>query len=156
MHTKRASQLIGTLVVIGAAACGKNNAADGGLARDLAAAKSSASDLELAPHAGASQVVVSAIEGGPQAAPAKSVHAPVAKPAARSAPPRVETRSVAPAPRPAVIATSSAPTPRTTSERAPDPAPLPPASGQSAKGERQNGTYSTEADIFRRMPWIRP
>lgn len=161
MNTKRASQLICTLAVTATAACGKSAAADNGLARDLAAAKGSTSGLELAPRAGASQVVVSAIEGGPQAAPARTAHAPAAKPAARPAPSRAAPQSVAPpiapAPHAAVAATSSAPAHRATSERAPDPAPLPPASSaENSNRERQRGTYSTEADIFRRMPWIRP
>jgi hypothetical protein len=163
MKTKGTSRFIGAFAALTVAvACGKGGApVDDGLARDLAAAKGSASSLELAPRAGASQVVVSAIEGGPQAAPARATRAPIAKPTSHPAAPRIATRSVvpptAPVPHASVVESSPTTTQRATSERAPDPAPLPPApSGQGTTRERQRGTYSTEAEILRRMPWIRP
>lgn len=160
MNTKRRSQLIGATVILAAAACGKSaSPVDDGLARDLAAIKSASSDLELAPRAAKPQVVVSAIEGGPQAATARAPKAPSTRseshaPQTRAPKPAVQTsvRSAtvaeqAPAPAPA-------PAPRKTSERSADPAPLP--SSGAAPREQQHGTYSTEAEIFRRMPWIRP
>ena len=152
-RTRTAGLYIGGFAIVAAAACGKSGSpADGDLAHDLAAAKGSAAPgLELAPRAGNSLVVVSAIEGGPQAAPKRAV-APAPRPAAPHAIPQL----AAPTPSAAAAATPPAPQPTKTSERAADPAPLPPASGQGTNRERQRGTYSTEAEIFHRMPWIRP
>src|SRR5437763_12883204 len=92
--TQKASLLIGTLAVMSAAACGRQRSpADAGLARDLAAAGgSTSSDLQLAPHAGSAQTVVSAIEAGPQAAPKHATRAPVAKPVTHPAPLRAAPR----------------------------------------------------------------
>jgi hypothetical protein len=157
---KTVGRIIAGLAVATLGACGKSGApVDDGLARDLAAVKSSG--LELAPRGGGSQVVVSAIEGGPSAAPARSTRAPASSAARHAAPVRRKAVPSVKAPVPAhqaAVATSApVPAQRATSERAADPAPLPPASStQNAARERQRGTYSTEAEIFRRMPWIRP
>lgn len=155
-RARTAGLYIGGLAIVTAAACGKQSSpADGDLARDLAAAKGAAPGLELAPRSGNSLVVVSAIEGGPAAAARRAV-----APAPHVTPSRAAPQPVAPiaapvparAPSSAVGETPSAPRPTKTSERAPDPAPLPAASG----GKAPDRGASTEAEIFRRMPWIRP
>lgn len=129
-------------------ACGRNSGPmDAALKQDLAAV--GGSSVELAPRA-QSQVVISAIEAGPQASPVK---------ATRRATPRVPTRAtperVAVAQQPAP---PSAPTPTVRQETAPvhaaEPAPLPPMT--RAPSQRQQGTYKSEAEVFRQMPWIKP
>lgn len=142
--------------LVAATACGKSaSSADEALQRDLAAATSASGDLELAPRAARSQMVVSAIEGGPTAAPKRVA-------AARSSTPAPVRRPIQPrktetaAPR-AAVESAQAPA-RVNAEPAPgptvEPPPLPPAT--RGPSSRQQGTYKTEAEIFRQMPWIRP
>ena len=123
--------LIAGVALIATAACSRNGngaaSMDDALRSDLKQA--GATGLELAPKAGR-QMVVSPIEGGPRATPAPAAH-------------RVRTTVQRPAPR-RTVATRPEPTP------APQPAP------QSQPQQRQPGVYSTEAEIFRQMPWIRP
>jgi hypothetical protein len=144
----RGTQKVGLFVAIAAvaatAACGnRSSQADDDLA----------SDLQLAPRGGSAQTVVSAIEAGPKAAPVHTAHKPVAKPVSHAAPLRAAPRQPAPAPSTAVVQTPS-PAP---SEKSAEPAPLPPfPDAQGAGRERQRGIYSTEAEIFKKMPWIRP
>ena len=127
--------LIAGVTLIAAAACSKNGngaaSMDEGLRSDLQQA--GATGLELVPKAGR-QMVVSPIEGGPRAAPAPTAH-------------RVRTTVQRPTPR-RTVAARPEPTP------APQPAPQP--ARQSQPQQRQPGVYSTEAEIFRQMPWIRP
>jgi hypothetical protein len=147
----RVGLIAAVAALIGAAACNTSGSvADDGLKRDLAAA--GASGLELAPTAGRSQVVVSAIEGGPTSAPKRAApkRTPTTspRPTVRVAEKHVPAR--APAPMPVV----NEPTPVATvpvREQAPAPSTRPaPAPAQ------QKRVYKTEAEIFRDMPWIRP
>lgn len=134
-------------VLISAAACGTGDRPmDEALKHDLAAV--AGNGVELAPRP-QSQVVISAIEAGPGSAPAV---------APRKATPKAPSRSVAPV--------ASAPKPRQSVSAEPDrhaveaprattePPPLPPAA--RAPAQRQSGTYKTEAEVFRQMPWIKP
>lgn len=123
--------LIAGIALIAAAACSKNGrgsaAMDDALRSDLKQA--GATGLELAPKAGR-QMVVSPIEGGPRGAPAPAAHR--------------------------VRATVQRPAPRRTVAAQPEPAPAPQPTPQPHPQQRQPGVYSTEAEIFRQMPWIRP
>jgi len=141
--------------VVGSAACGnRHTASDDGLARDLAAVGSASSDLQLAPRGGGSQTVVSAIEAGPTAAPKKAAKKPAVKPVTHPAPLRAAPERQAPPP---VSVAQQAPPPAQPApkpqEKEADPAPLPPF--PDAQRGRDRGS-STEAQIFQRMPWIRP
>lgn len=159
MQLRGSSRLISAVAVAALAACGKGaSPVDDGLKRDLDAVNGTGSSLELAPKNASSQVVVSAIESAPQAAPTRAPKVSAPKPVTRVAAPKVNTPAPAPAvheqrSQTSVVAESPAPAPRRNSERAADPAPLP---DQPSNRERQRGTYSTEAEIFQRMPWIRP
>ena len=142
----RRTGLIAAVALVAATACGRNgssNAMDAGLRSDLEQA--GANGLELAPKAGR-QVVVSAIEGGPQ-----TVHAPAPRQAVRSVQRASKTAAVrrvpAPEPRPAPVRRQVEAEPPVVR---PTPAPQPQTQ------QRQPGVYSTEADVFRQMPWIRP
>jgi hypothetical protein len=146
--------------LVAATACGRTAAdTDESLKRDLAAATTSGGDLELAPSGARTQAVISAIEAGPTAAPKRASTAKSITPAPvrRQTQPRPQKTATAaieaaaePAQAPAPGNAEPAPAPAPTVE----PPPLPPA----AKGpsSRQQGTYKTEAEIFRQMPWIRP
>jgi hypothetical protein len=137
--------------LIGVAACGRGNEPmDSDLKQDLAAVGAGTS-VELAPRAGQSQLVVSPIEAGPTSAPVRMAHKPTAKPTQHSAL-RIAA-NVDPAPEPAPHPVVKQPAPSAPSRTA-EPAPLPPVAKQPA--QRQPGTYKTEGDIFRQMPWIRP
>ncbi len=136
---------------------------DSGLKQDLAAA--APSSLELAPQTTQAQVTVSAIEAGPESAPKaaapKKVTKPTTKPAPRVASPRrVQQVAKAPTPKtlpqPQIVEAQAAPAPAPKVE-APAPArePAPLAQPVTPKG-RQAGVYSTEAEVFSKMPWIRP
>jgi hypothetical protein len=144
----RGAQKVGLFVAFAAAAataaCGNRGSSSDD---DLA------SDLQLAPRGGSAQTVVSAIEAGPKAAPVHAAHKPVAKPASHPAPLRAAPQRSAPAPSAAVAQTTQPPAP---SEKSSEPAPISFPDAQGAGRERQRGTYSTEAEIFKRMPWIRP
>ena len=133
--------LIAGVSLIAAGACSKNGngaaSMDDALRSDLE--RAGATGLELAPKAGR-QLVVSPIEGGPRAAPAPAPH-------------RVRTTVQRPAPRRTV---ASRPEPTPASARTSVPAPTPQSAPQSQPQQRQPGVYSTEAEIFRQMPWIRP
>jgi hypothetical protein len=150
---------IAAAAVAGSAACGNGRSAtDDGLARDLAAVGSATSDLQLAPRGGGSQTVISAIEAGPTSAPNTATRKPAVKPVTHSAPLRAAPQQTAPPP---VSVAQQAPSPAApapaTHEKAAEPPPLPPfPDAQGAGKARQRGTYSTEAQIFQRMPWIRP
>ena len=133
--------------LIGAAACGTGDRPmDEAMKHDLAAV--AGNGVELAPRP-QSQVVISAIEAG-------AASAPVVAP--RKATPK--------APSPSVARVASAPEPRQSVSAEPDrhavaaprattePPPLPPA--PRATAARQSGTYKTEAEVFRQMPWIKP
>lgn len=142
------------LLASAAACANKPQPADAALTADLKAA--SGGDMELAPKGNPSQVVVSPLEGGPQSAPKKAAPQRVYKPT-----PRAETRvasrteptpAPAPAPQRPPVITARAPEPAPI-EQAPAPVSRP-APVQSQ--QRQPGTYKTEAEIFRQMPWIRP
>ncbi len=145
--------------VVATAACGnRHTPADDGLARDLAAVGSASSDLQLAPRGGGSQTVVSAIEAGPASAPQRAAKKPAVKPVTHPAPLRAAPQRPT---TPPVTVVQSAPQPAQPApapqEKAGEPAPLPPfPDAQGAGKTRQRGTYGTEAEIFQRMPWIRP
>jgi len=144
--TQKAALFVAGLAIVATAACGNRSSSDND---DVA------HDLELVPRTG-SQTVVSAIEGTPTATPARIARKPAAKPASHPAPLRAAPARTAPAPRVTVVET-----PRETPSRAQpktvEPEPLPPApDAQGAGKARQQGSYGTEAEIFRRMPWIRP
>jgi outer membrane biosynthesis protein TonB len=144
---KRAGLIAAVSALIGAAACGNDTAPmDDSLKQDLAVVAGSA--VELAPKA-QSQMVISAIEAGPSAAPATATRKTAPKTVARAvAVPKIATAEAPkPSPEPEQRAVS-APT------RAAEPAPLPPST--RAPAQRQPGTYKTEAEIFRQMPWIKP
>ena len=133
--------LIAGVALIASAACSKNGngtaSMDDGLRSDLKQA--GATGLELAPKAGR-QVVISPIEGGPRAAPEAAPHKirrVVRQPAAR------QTVAARPEPAPSRA-------------RPVEPVPNPQPARQSQPQRRQPGVYSTEAEIFRQMPWIRP
>jgi len=139
-----------------ATACGKTGSSnDEALKRDLAAATAAGGDLELAPRTARPQVVMSAIEGAPAAAPKRAAVARSSTPApvrrtvqprkTETATPRVAAKSEE---SPAPVRAEPAPAP------AVEPPPLPPAT--RGPSSRQQGTYKTEAEIFRQMPWIRP
>jgi hypothetical protein len=139
--------IAGISALIGAAACGNGDRPiDNALKQDLAAV--AGSGVELAPRP-QSQVVISAIEAGLTSTPAA---------APRKAVPKAPSRSVSPvasAPQPQQ-SVSPEPDRRAVSAppRAAEPAPLPPSTRPSA--QRQSGTYKTEAEVFRQMPWIKP
>jgi hypothetical protein len=152
---KRAGLTAATLALVAAAACSnKAQPIDSSLKADLDAV--AGSSLELAPTGAKAQVVVSSIEQGPQASPAAASRAPVAKPAPR-APKKAAARTVRqPAPAPAR---------QTVADVAPEPQPVQQAPAtieqpapvqRPTAPQRQSGTYKTEAEIFRQMPWIRP
>ena len=146
---KRAG-LIAAISLIGAAACGNDRERmDEALKHDLAAV--AGSGVELAPKA-QSQVVISAIEAGQT-----SARAVAARKTAPKAPPRaVPKTAIAQAPEPS-HASQPTPAPERRSVPAPvpsEPAPLP--ASRRAPAQRQQGTYKTEAEIFRQMPWIKP
>jgi len=148
--------LIATIpVLIGLAACGKSNGTmDDGLKHDLAAA--GGSSVELAPRMGQPQLVISAIEAGPTSAAVRRAVKPVAKPTTQSAPRMASKSDAAPerAAQPVAEQHAMEQHAPSASARAAEPAPLPPAAQRSA--QRQSGTYKTEAEVFRQMPWIRP
>jgi len=135
---------------------------DSGLKQDLAAA--APSSLELAPQATQAQVTVSAIEAGPESAPKaapKKVTKPTTKPAPRVASPRrvqqvAKAPTPKPLPQPQIVEAQAAPAPAPKIE-APAPAREPAPLAQPVKPQgRQPGVYSTEAQVFSKMPWIRP
>lgn len=150
---KRAGLGVAIAALIGAGACSKKSQpADAGLQADLAAAGGgSNSDLQLAPSASKSQVVVSAIEGGPQSAPAKSAPARIARPSVR--PQTRVAQHQAPAQAPSVQAQDPTPAPveRAAVMQAPAPAPAPAPAQQ-----RDTRVYKSEGEVFRQMPWIKP
>jgi outer membrane biosynthesis protein TonB len=157
--TTRAGLIAVSAALIGAAACSKTSPTmDSGLKKDLAAA--APSSLELAPQATQAQVTVSAIEAGPESAPKaaapKKVTRPTTKPAPHVAAPRREVAQ-APLPQPKIVTAQAAPTPQPVPQAAPAPAkePAPLTQPVQARG-RQPGVYSTEAQVFAKMPWIRP
>lgn len=165
MHgTQKMGLIMTAAAAVAASACGnKNSSVDNGLARDLAAAGGASSDLQLAPRGGTAQTVVSAIEGGPTAAPTHAVRKPVVKPVTHAAPLRAAPATAAPAPKASVAQAQPAaqsPTPASTpapAQASRDVPPLPPFPDAQGSGKaRQRGTYGTEAEIFQRMPWIRP
>lgn len=144
--TQKASLFIAALGLIATAACGNRSSSDGD---DLS------KSLELAPRGGSSPAVVSAIEAGPTSAPNHAAHKSVAKPVTHPAPLRAAPQRVAPAPQAAVVDAPQQPPAQPQKQAEPDPLPpFPDAPG--AGRERQRGTSGSEADIFRRMPWIRP
>ena len=130
--TRRTGLIAAGIALIAAAACSKN-----GTDREQAGVNG----LELAPKAGR-QVVVSPIEGGGGTAATSARHT---------------TRSVrrSPAQHVAVGRHAAAPARTRGVERASNP-PGPQPEAHAPPQQRQPGVYSTEADIFRRMPWIRP
>jgi hypothetical protein len=150
--TKRTSLIAAISALIGVAACGKSGGSmDDGLKQDLAAV--GGNGVELAPRMGKSQVVISAIEAGPTSEPTHADRKPAAKPILHPSA-RVATHTEAapaPAPAPAQVIEQRAPS---ASPHTAEPAPLPPMARQPA--QRQSGTYKTEADVFRQMPWIKP
>ena len=135
--------LIAGIALIAAAACSKNGngrtSMDASLRSDLDQA--GAANLELAPTAGR-RVVVSPIEGGPRATPA-------------TAPRRIRSAVQRPAPR-RTVAVRQEPAPSRARAGEPAPVQAPQPARQSQPQSRQPGVYSTEAEIFRQMPWIRP
>ncbi|MGH7615678.1 MAG: hypothetical protein ACREPM_00445 [Gemmatimonadaceae bacterium] len=156
---KRGTQMVGrvivAVVVVGAAACGnRGSKVDESLSRDLARVGTAGSDLQLAPRGAGQQVVVSAIEGGPTSAPAHTVKKPAAKPVTHPAPLRAAPQQTAPSPSAAVV--QAEPAPHATPQPPAEPAPLPPFPDAQGAGRARDHGASTEADIFRRMPWIRP
>jgi len=146
-------------LLAGAAACSnKPQPADAAFAADL---KAAAGGVELAPRGNPAQVVVSPLEGGPQSAPKKAAPQPVRRPSTH-AETRVASRAeepvpsaAAPAPVPEQVAVPQPAQPPAPVQQAPSSAPATrPAPVRSQ--QRQPGTYKTEAEIFRQMPWIRP
>jgi len=148
---KRAGLIAVGSALIVAAACGNEEAMDESLKRDLASV--AGNGVELAPRTQSSQLVISPVEAAPASAPAagKTKVAP-------KAPSRTPVRVASTAP----VREQSAPAPVQTVERptiaspaaATEPPPLPPMTRRPT--ERQSGTYKTEAEIFRQMPWIKP
>jgi len=158
---QRAGLAAASIAMIALAACSnKTQPADASLKADLAAATGAANasvdgDIQLAPKAQQSQTVVSAIEGGPTSAPKRASvkHTPQPKPQPKPKPQTsVAQLPPAPAPVPQPQVTPPAPTEPQATIPAPRPQQLPAQQPQ----ERQRGTYSTEAQIFKQMPWIRP
>ena len=138
--------VVSTLIV--AAACGSNEGSmDESLKRDLASL--AGNSVELAPRAQSSQLVISPVEAARASAPAT---------ASRKVAPKASSRApspVASAPAPEHSAPTQTTERRTvTSPSAAEPAPLPPLSRPPT--QRQSGTYKTEAEVFRQMPWIKP
>lgn len=137
--------------LIGASACGgSDRSMDDGLKHDLAAI--SGSGIELAPKAAQSQVVVSPIEAGEKSTPVRATRTPIARPTTRPAPRVASNNEVVVSPTPQPVVTT--PQPAAVPSRAAEPAPLPPMAPKP--GQRQSGTYKTEAEVFRQMPWIKP
>jgi hypothetical protein len=162
LNKQRAGLTVAALALVAAAACSKESQpVDSSLKADLAAV--SGSSLELAPTTAKAQVVVSSIEEGPQSAPAPASHAPVAKPAPRAPkavaprPARQRTPTSTPTPKQAVADIAPQPEPV---EQAPAPTqveqPAPAPIQRPTQQQRQPGTYKTEAEVFRQMPWIKP
>ena len=146
---KRAGLIAVGSALIVAAACGSNEEMDESLKRDLASV--SGNGVELAPRAQSSQLVISPVEAAPASAPAAASRK-VAPKAPTRAPIRVATTAPVPeqtAPAPTVERRTVA-SPAVATE----PPPLPPMTRRPA--QRQSGTYKTEAEIFRQMPWIKP
>jgi hypothetical protein len=158
-RTRLAAAAIALAGASAMAACSsKAPTVDNGLKLDLAAAQQAARG---------GQQVVSDIEVSPSAVPR-----PQSPSRAPEHAPRRETHSAPPAPQvtpapaaaqPAVVA--DAPKPAPTPAAQVSPAPAQPAAQQPAIAAphaptgpqgRQPGVYTTEGDIFRRMPWIRP
>lgn len=160
--TQKAGLVVMVVVGVAATACGNTRSkVDDSLSRDLAAAGGAASDLQLAPRGGSAQTVVSAIEAGETSAPKAAVHKPVAKPVTHEAPLRAAPQQTAPAPSASVAQAQPAPQPvapaPNSAQASRDVPPLPPfPDAQGAGKARQAGKYGTEAEIFQRMPWIRP
>ena len=152
----RIGMVAAAALLAGVAACSnKSPAADPSLAADLKAA--TGGDVELAPQGNPGQVVVSPLEGGPQSAPKKVAPQRVFKPSPRATTRVASQAEAAPAPVPE-------PTPAVSTPAAPEPAPVQQAPVAAPVSRpvpvhaqpRQPGTYKTEAEIFRQMPWIRP
>jgi hypothetical protein len=112
---------------------------------------------------------VSAIEAGPAAAPERAVRKPVTKPVTHAAPLRAAPRQPSPAPSASVAQREPAPSAPAVqreaapqrapvaAEPAPDPKNVPPlAPFPDAQGKGRDRGAGTEAQIFQRMPWIRP
>jgi hypothetical protein len=156
MHGRIGMVAAAALLASAAACSNKSPAADPSLAADLKAA--TGGDVELAPQGNPGQVVVSPLEGGPESAPKKVVPQRVLKPS-----PRATTRvasqaeaAPAPAPEPTPVAPSPAATEPAQVQQAPATAPAASRPAPVRTQQRQSGTYKTEAEIFKQMPWIRP
>lgn len=162
---QRAGLAAATVAMIALAACSnKTQPADASLKADLAAATGASvagnasvdGDIQLAPTAQQSQTVVSAIEGGPTSAPKRASVKPVSHTPRPKPQPKPQTSVAqlppAPAPVPQPEVTPPAPSEPQATIPAPRPQPLPAQQPQ----QRQRGTYATEAQIFKQMPWIRP
>jgi hypothetical protein len=127
---------------------------DPSLKADLAAVGGSANDLQLAPSSAKASVVVSAIEGGPQSAPKRVAKAPTPKPVQHKAPPAAarEPRVTAPAPTSvASVEQAAAPVAPVEQPAVQAPRPVPAQAPQ-----QDHRVYKTEAEVFSKMPWIRP
>jgi outer membrane biosynthesis protein TonB len=155
----RVGMVAAVALLAGAAACSNTpQTVDAAFAADLKAA--SGSGVELAPRGNPAQVVVSPLEGGPTSAPAKTprqVKKPSTHAVTRVAS-RAEEPAQAPAPEPVVQQQTPTPQPAPV-QQAPvaTPAPAPATRPIPVRSQqRQPGTYKTEAEIFRQMPWIRP
>jgi len=147
---KRAGLIAVGSALIVAAACGSSEGAmDESLKRDLVSA--AGNGVELAPRTQSSQLVISPVEAAPASAPS-AVTRKVAPKTSSGAPVRV----------PATAPIGEHSTPAQTVERGPvvsprattEPPPLPPITRRPT--DRQSGTYKTEAEVFRQMPWIKP
>jgi outer membrane biosynthesis protein TonB len=154
----RVGMVAAVALFAGAAACSnKPQSVDAAFAADLKAA--SGGGVELAPRGNPAQVVVSPLEGGPQAAPKKAAPQQVNKPSTHAVT-RVASRPEqvsAPTPAPAPEVLTPAPTPQPAPvQQAPAPTPVVRRPAPVQSQQRQPGTYKTEAEIFRQMPWIRP
>jgi len=151
LNMKRAGLAAAAAALVAAAACrNSDKPLDDALKQDLSAAGADNS-LQLAPNGARSQAID--LEDAPKAAPAPAARRPAPRPAPRAAP-QLAAQQLPPAPAPAPIPRAE---PRQATAQAPtaiEPPPLPPA--RSAPTQRQQGTYKTEAEIFQRMPWIRP
>lgn len=146
-----------SVAMVALAACSKKSQPlDASLKADLAAAAGTnanvGGDIQLAPGGASSRTVVSAIEGGPVSAPKRASAKPVNHTPRPKPQPKAQTSVAQNAPAPAA---TPEPAPSAPVE-APAPAPRPQPQPAEQPQQRQRGTYSTEADIFRRMPWIRP
>ena len=156
---RRAGLVAAASAFVGLAACsGNTKPMDDGLKQDLAAA--GPSGLELAPNSASPQLVVSADEAGPTAAPRRAaprrVPRPTPNPARRLAA-NLAAPVASPAPQPVIAEPApsvSPPAAEPAPSRRVEPPPLPPLNGSSQS--RQRGTYRTEADVFRQMPWVKP